>query len=173
MCVWTTQQNAQSAWELEQSWIVHQFLQVILAASAGKTGLPKGIQPQHEVASVSLGHRPLSPEQHTHGGPEAQIEAEANIWRRQAACQEAQAGKLRVLPSCSMSCSVLTACFCPVQGKQGKGAQSRKHQSQHQHVELPHDLPDEAPELTAEDEALVDEYDFSFLDTMDREALDR
>ena len=47
------------------------------------------------------------------------------------------------------------------------------HQSQHQHVELPHDLPDEAPELTAEDEALVDEYDFSFLDTMDREALNR
>ena len=34
-------------------------------------------------------------------------------------------------------------------------------------------MPDEAPELTAEDEALVDEYDFSFLDTMDREALDR
>ena len=72
-----------------------------------------------------------------------------------------------------MCCSVLTACFYPVQGKQGKGARSGKHQSQHQHVELPHDLPDEAPELTAEDEALVDEYDFSFLDTMDREALNR
>ena len=72
-----------------------------------------------------------------------------------------------------MSCSVLTAGFRLVQVKQGKGARSGKHQSQHQHVELPHDLPDEAPELTAEDEALVDEYDFSFLDTMDREALNR